>query len=177
MVAEVYGPDAPTRRQVAQDLTQIFNHTPNLVDADNYMISPFDRWQFAVDTEKAIRLGVSIETINRNVLMAMGGYPLGDVKRDNTLEPVPLVLRMPLEIRGQIERMHNVPVSTPTGQTVPLAELGRFIKVAEEPIIYHKDLRPMEYVVGEMEGKLDSLHYYLHFAKLTQPVQFVMLNS
>ncbi len=177
MVAEVYGPDAATRRQVAQDLTQIFNHTPNLVDADNYMISPFDRWQFAVDTEKAIRLGVSIETINRNVLMAMGGYPLGDVKRDNTLEPVPLVLRMPLEIRGQIERIHNVPVSTPTGQTVPLAELGRFIKVAEEPIIYHKDLRPMEYVVGEMEGKLDSLHYYLHFAKLTQPVQFVMLNS
>ncbi len=42
VVAEIYGPDAKIRRQVAKDLTQIFEQTPNLVDADNYLIVPSD---------------------------------------------------------------------------------------------------------------------------------------
>jgi multidrug efflux pump subunit AcrB len=42
---------------------------------------------------------------------------------------------------------------------VPLAELGRFVKTPEDPIIYHKDLRPMEYVVGEMAGRLGAPIY------------------
>ena len=43
--------------------------------------------------------------------------------------------------------------------TVPLAELGRFVKVEQDPIIYHKDLRPMEYVVGDTVGRLGAPIY------------------
>jgi AcrB/AcrD/AcrF family len=35
-------------------------------------------------------------------------------------------------------------------RTVPLAELGRFVREPVDPIIYHKDLRPVEYVVGDV---------------------------
>jgi len=159
MVAEVYGPDAATRHQVVQKLTSIFEETPNLVDVDNYMTLPYKRWHFEINTEKAIRQGISIETINRNISMAMGGYQLGDVKRGSSLEPTYLILQLPLAIREQIERVTNLPIPSPSGQSIPLAELGRFVPVAEEPIIYHKDLRPMEYGVGEMEGKLGAPIY------------------
>lgn len=42
---------------------------------------------------------------------------------------------------------------------VPLTELGQFVKIEEQNIIYRKDLRPMEYVVGEMEGRLGAPIY------------------
>ena len=45
------------------------------------------------------------------------------------------------------------------GKTIPLGELGRFIKVKEDPVIYHKDLRGVEYVTGEMEGRLGAPIY------------------
>ena len=153
MVAEVYGPDGETRRQVARDMTAIFEAVPDLVDVDNYLAEPYARWRFDVDTEKAIRRGISVEAVNRNVLMAMGGHVLGDVKGVKGLEPKYLVLQLPLEMRGELERVANLPVAAPDGTLVPLSELGRFVRVEEEPIIYHKDLRPMEYVVGEMEGR------------------------
>ncbi len=159
MVAEIYGPDAVTRRQVAADMTRIFAQTANLVDADNYMIMPFERWHFKVDTEKALRHGVSIDSINRNIQMAMGGYKLGDIKGHSSLEPKFIVLQLPLEKRGEIGRLANLPVPSSDGQMVPLTELGQFVRIAEQNIIYRKDLRPMEYVVGEMEGQLGAPIY------------------
>jgi multidrug efflux pump subunit AcrB len=42
---------------------------------------------------------------------------------------------------------------------VPLGELGHFSMTPEDPIIYRKDLRPMEYVVGEMTGRLGAPIY------------------
>ncbi|MCP4407404.1 MAG: efflux RND transporter permease subunit [Gammaproteobacteria bacterium] len=159
VVAEVYGPDAKIRHQVAEDLTQMFEQVPHLVDADNYMAMPYQRWRFEVDLEKAIRRGISVETINRNVLMAMGGYQVGDIKRGHVLEPTYLIIQLPLAVRGEIERVGNLPISSADGQMVSLLELGRFTKVSEGPYIYHKDLRPMEYVVGEMEGRLAAPIY------------------
>ena len=159
VVAEIYGPDAKTRRQVTTDMTQIFEQTPNLVDADNYMIMPYERWQFNVDTEKALRQGVGVETINRNIQMAMGGYQLGDMKGHGSLEPKYIVLQMPLGKRGEIERLSNLPIPSTQGQMIPLAELGSFVKTEEQNVIYRKDLRSMEYVVGEMEGRLGAPIY------------------
>ncbi len=159
VVAEIYGPDATTRRQVAEDMTRLFGTVPNLVDVDHYMTTPHDLWHFEVDTEKAERRGVSVEAITRNVTMAMGGHRLGDVKRGNVREPTYLVIQLPLEVRADVTRVADLPVPTRDGRTVPLAELGRFVKVAEDPIIYHKDLRPMEYVVGEMEGRMGAPIY------------------
>ncbi|MFZ0791505.1 MAG: efflux RND transporter permease subunit, partial [Chromatiaceae bacterium] len=159
VVAEVYGPSPEVRRQVAQDLTVMFEQVPNIVDADNYMAEPYDFWRFEVDSEKAVRRGVSVDAINQNIAMAMGGFRLGDVKRGTVQEPTYIVLQVPLANRAQLSSLGSLPIATPSGDTVPLAELGRFVQQPEDPIIYHKDLRPMEYVVGEMEGFLGAPIY------------------
>ena len=159
VVAEVYGPDADTRRQVAEDMTDIFRAAENVVDVDNYLEKTHETWRFVVDTEKAGRRGIAVETVTNTLAMAMGGYQLGDVKRGGVLEPVNLVIQLPLEVRAEIARVKDLPVPAPDGSTVPLAELGRFMKVMEDPVIYHKDLRPMEYVIGEMAGRLGAPIY------------------
>ena len=155
VVAEVYGPDAETRRQVATDMTAMFDAVEDVVDVDNYMAEPYEFWRFEVDTEKAVRRGISVDTINGTLSMAMGSYKLGDIKRGTVLEPT----YIPLAIRSQVTRLGDLPVPTADGRTVPLSELGEFRKDYEDPIIYTIDLRGVEYVVGEMQGRLGAPIY------------------
>jgi hypothetical protein len=116
------------------------------------MSEPYSYWRFEVDAEKAVRMGISVDAINRNLAMAMGGFRLGDVKRGVVQEPTYIVLQVPLANRAEIGSLASLPIQSEMGGQVPLGELGRFVQQQEDPIIYHKDLRPMEYVVGEMEG-------------------------
>ncbi len=55
--------------------------------------------------------------------------------------------------------MTDLPVPTPDGRTLPLGELGRFVRADEDSVIYHKDLRPLEYVVGDAVGRLGAPIY------------------
>ncbi|MEN8108062.1 MAG: efflux RND transporter permease subunit [Pseudomonadota bacterium] len=159
VVTEIHGPDAETRREVAAKMTEFFEEVPIVVDVDNYMADPYDYWRFEVDTQKAVRRGVSVDTINKTLAMAMGGFKLGDVKRGRVLEPTYIVIQVPLSVRSQITRLGDLPVPTAQGGSIPLSELGQFMKEPEDPIIYTKDLRGIEYVVGEMEGRLGAPIY------------------
>ena len=159
VVAEITGPNTETRRRVAADMVGLFEKAESIVDVDSYMQQPHEIWRFEVDTEKAVRRGISVDTINRNLGMAMGGAQLGDVKRGNVLEPTYIVMQVPLEIRSQISSLSDLPISTPQGETIPLGEMGRFVKGYMDSPIYHKDLRPVEYVTGEVTGALDAPIY------------------
>ncbi|HEC29454.1 MAG TPA: efflux RND transporter permease subunit [Gammaproteobacteria bacterium] len=160
VVAEIYGPTAEIRRKVAEDMTKMFSQAPGVVDVDNYMIEPHNYWRFEVDTEKAVRRGISVDMINRNLEMALGGYKLGDIKRTVVLEPTYIVIQVPMAARAQIKRLETLPIkSRISGEIIPLAELGRFVQAQSEHIIYHKDLRNVEYVTGEMEGRLGAPIY------------------
>jgi multidrug efflux pump subunit AcrB len=159
VVAEIYGPDRATRQQTARDMEQMFTDVENLVDVDTYMAEPYTFWQFEVDREKATRNNVTVEAINRNLAMAMGGHKLGDIKLGAPLEPTYIVIQAPLSVRSQVSRLSNLPIPTTEGQTIPLAELGRFVQRPSEGYIFHKDLRPMEYVTGEMTGFLGAPIY------------------
>jgi len=159
VVAEVHGPDQNTRRRFAADMTDIFARAENLGDVDNYMEDPYYYWRFEVDTEKAVRRGISVDTINRNLSMAMGNFKLGDIKTGRTLEPVNIVIQVPLSLRAQVNRLGDLPIPTAMGNTVPLAELGRFVRVPEDFTLFHKDLRPVEYVTAESVGRLAAPIY------------------
>jgi len=159
VVAEVHGPSAQIRRQVARDLTEIFSQTESLRDIDNYVREPYEYWRFHVDTEKAVRRGISVDTINRNLSMALGGMVLGDVKQRAGHEPVNIVIQVPLAERSQVSKLGDLPIRSDAGVTLPLRELGNFEQVPEEPIIYHKDLRAIEYVVAEVGGELAAPVY------------------
>jgi multidrug efflux pump subunit AcrB len=160
VVAEVHGPDPETRRQVARDLTEIFAQTESLRDVDNYMRDPYDYWHFEVDQEKSQRNGIRVEDINRELSMALGGYVLGDVKQRAGHEPVNIVIQVPIAERSQVNRLGDILVQSPTtGVGVPLRELGEFERRTESHILYNKDLRPVEYVVADVGGRLAAPIY------------------
>jgi hypothetical protein len=69
------------------------------------------------------------------------------------------MMQVPLAERSEITRLGDLPISSTSGVNVPLRELGMFEQVWEDPIIYHKDLRDVEYVVAEVGGKLAAPVY------------------
>lgn len=159
VVAEVHGPSDEVRRKVADDLTAIFSSTESLTDVDNYMRGSYQYWRFEVDTEKAVRRGISVDSINRNLSMALGGTVLGDVKQRAGHEPINILIQVPLAERSQITRLGDLPIQSKKGMTLPLRELGRFVRMQEENVIYHKDLRSVEYVVADVGGELAAPVY------------------
>jgi len=159
VVAEIYGPDQATRKEFARDMTKMFEAADSITDVDNLMQQPFEIWRFEVDRDKALRHGVTIDSINMTLEMAMGGFVVGDLKRGSVVDPTYIVLQVPLSVRSEFSRLGSIPVRAPDGSMLPLSELGRFVKDVEEDIIFHKDLREVEFVTGENAGELAAPIY------------------
>ena len=159
VVAEIYGPDEATRRQFARDMTEMFEKAESITDVDNYLQEPYEIWRFEADRDKALRKGVSIDMINMSLEMAMGGFVVGDLKRGSVVDPTYIILQVPLSARSEFSRLGSIPVRAPDGSLLPLSELGRFVKDVEQDVIYHKDLRSVEFVTGENAGELAAPIY------------------
>ncbi len=163
VVAEIHGPTPELRRAFARDVTEYFRKAESARDVDNYLRGSYDYWRFDVDTEKAVRRGISVDAVNRNLAMALGGAEVGDIKQpmgqQSGHEPIRIVVEVPLAERSQVERLGDLPIQSSQGFTVPLRELGEFSKSPEEDIIYNKDLRGVEFVVSDVGGRLAAPVY------------------
>jgi multidrug efflux pump subunit AcrB len=126
-------------------------------------------WRFEIDAGKAALNGVSIETINRHLAMAMGMFKVSDLKEKGLEEPTHILLQVPLSLRADLSNLNNLPVMTMAGSTVPLGQLGEFVEHTRESYIVRKDLRPIEYVVGDAKGRLSApIYAQLDVARLMQ---------
>ncbi len=163
MVAEIHGPTPALRRQFAREVTEYFRQAESARDVDNYLREPYEYLRFDVDTEKAVRRGISVDAINRNLIMALGSAPIGDIKQasgqQSGHEPTHIVLQVPLAERSKVDSLGDLPIQSTQGFTVPLRELGQLRRAQEEDVIYNKDLRGVEYVVADVGGRLAAPVY------------------
>ncbi|MGB0723437.1 MAG: efflux RND transporter permease subunit, partial [Gammaproteobacteria bacterium] len=162
VVAEVHGPDAATRKAVTEKMTALFHESPLIDDVDNFMREDQEIWRFVVDLDKAALQGVSVETINQHLAMSMGMFKVGDIKERLVYEPTYILLQVPLDKRADLDLMADMPIMTQDGRMVPLGELGEFVKDTRDPMIFHKDLRPVEFVVGDAVGDLPAPIYAMN---------------
>ena len=159
VVAEVYAPDDQSRKKIAHDLTQLFKQSGSMADVDNYMRDKYPVWHFNVDTEKAIRFGVSVQAIKETLDMAMSSFNVTTVRLKNALEPTNVCLQVPLAKRSQLNYLKQLPVPSKKGTLIPIIDLGEFTLQQQDDLIFHKDLAPVEYVVGEPIGRLSAPIY------------------
>jgi multidrug efflux pump subunit AcrB len=159
VVAEVYGPDKQTRRQLANDLTQLFKDSNSMSDVDNLMRDEYPVIDFQVDTEKASKFGVSVRSVQETLAMAMSNYKVGTIRLKNSLEPTYISMQVPLAKRSQLSYLSQLPVPSTQGAMIPISELGSFVYKKQDDLIFHKDLVDVEYVLGEPIGRLSAPIY------------------
>ena len=74
-------------------------------------------------------------------------------------------LQLPPERHGDLSALLQLPVRTADGRTVAIGELVTVTNTLREQPIYHKDLLPMNLVVADMAGKVDSPLYGMFAAR------------
>ncbi len=158
IVAEVYGPDAEGRRQVAHAIRAIFARTANIVDVDDSTLAQAARKMLIVDRKKAALLGVSQQALVTTLRAGMSGEDVTYV-HDASKYPAPAQLRLPVAAQGSLDDVLALTVRSASGQLVPVRELVRVEDTVIDQPIFHKDLLPVDYVVGDMAGDLDSPLY------------------
>ncbi len=159
MVAEIYGPDLARRLEIAGKVKEVFRATPGIVDVDWWVEAPAARLEMVVDRDKATRAGVSPEVVVRTLRVALEGAEAGLIHDPDSRAPVPLVLRLGRAQRSSAEGLLATRVQGAGGALVPLAELVRVVPGERERYLYHKNLQPVTYVIGEVAGASESPVY------------------
>ncbi len=159
LVAEIYGPELDGRLQVAEQVKQIFENTPGVVDVDWHVEEPSPRWEVRVDREKAIRSGIDPERVVRTLRVALAGAEAGLAHVETSREPVPIVLRLSRAQRSHLDDLLKLTVHGADGRMVPLAELVHVHELTRERYRYHKNLQPVTYVIGDVAGELEAPVY------------------
>jgi multidrug efflux pump subunit AcrB len=157
IVAEVYGPDANRRLEIARTVHTTFERTPGVVDIDWYVESRQPKWRLEVDGEKASAAGLSATEIASVVSMAGAGMPAGLLHDDQAREEVPIVLRLPRKLRDSLDAVRSIRVGS--GHSVAVGELTRAVASDEEQSVYHKNLLPVTYVTADVAGEVESPVY------------------
>ncbi|MBS0446007.1 MAG: efflux RND transporter permease subunit [Proteobacteria bacterium] len=158
IVAEVYGPDAEGRRAVARAVRAVFEATPGVVDVDDSSIAAAPRKLLLVDRRKAALLGVPQAAIVTTLRAGLAGEA-ETYLHDRSKYPAAATLRLPAERQGDLDGLLQLAVRGGAGQLVPIRELVTVSDTLREQPAYHKDLLPVNYVVGDMAGRLDSPLY------------------
>jgi multidrug efflux pump subunit AcrB len=176
LVAEVYGPDAATRRRLAEKVRAIFTSTPGVVDVDWYVEAPHPKEVLVVDKEKAALHGITADVVARTLRVAVGGESVGRLHAPREQEDVDLVLDVPRRQRSELADLLSLRLPDGRGQAmVPLGELVRVVHTVEDTSIHHKNLLPVVYVTGDVAAGAESPAYAIFrmneaLAALDEPV-------
>ncbi|MEZ5329765.1 MAG: efflux RND transporter permease subunit [Verrucomicrobiales bacterium] len=172
LVAEIYGEDRENREALAGAVKQIFESTDGVVDVDWYGEADQKRVRFNIDKEKAALNGISAETISRTLGIATDGMDVDLAHLPREKEPVPVRLQLPPEARVAPGQLLGLRVRSGDANALPESEVGRsappLVPLSElvniesgviDKSIYHKNLMPVTYVLGDVAGSKESPVY------------------
>ncbi len=160
IVAEIYGPDAEGRRQVAQSVRAVFEKTEGVVDIDDSSIADAPRKLLLVDRRKAAVLGVSQQAIVTTLRAGLAGESVTYL-HDGSKYPVPALIQLPETLHGDLDALLQLGVKSASGKVVAMRELVTVSDTLREQPIIHKDMMPVNFVNADMAGKVDSPLYGL----------------
>ncbi len=161
IVAEIYGPDYEAQMQVAKTVRGVFEKTAGIVAIDDTVEDDAQRFVLRVLQNKAAMAGVAQKDIVEAMKMGLDGENVTPIHGSGAKYEIPVRVALPPERQNRIDELLKLPVRGAQGALVPLSELVEVMPSAREKAIYHKDLLPVVFVLGDTGGALDSPLYGL----------------
>jgi multidrug efflux pump subunit AcrB len=165
IVAEVYGPDEAGRIRAAKEVRKALAATPDIVAVDDSVADAAPRLELRVDQARAAMLGVTRREIADTLRIALAGADATPLHDGQSKYEVPVRVALPAERHGDLGEILKLGLRTPAGELVPLSEVVRPLESERDRPIYHKDLLPVVYVVGDQAGPVDSPLYGMFSAR------------
>lgn len=163
LLAEVYGPDAETRRAAATKVRAAFEQVPFIVDVDDGFGTQARRLRATINTDDLEFFSVEESDVFDTLAILNGGRTVGYSHRGGGRPPIPIRIERAKGDRVLDERFLSTPIPAnvlPGARGV--VELGDVIRVAEErasfPVFRHNG-RDTEMVTAEMAGAFEAPLY------------------
>ena len=160
LVAEIYGPDYERQREIAQQIREIFEQTAGRGGCGlvhGRATSPGLHWMWTRKRRPFTASARPRSPAPWNWRLA--GKQAGLLHQPLEKEDVPIILRLPLADRAGIERLKAIKIAGAAGSLVPLSNWWSARKTLSEQSIYHKNLMPVVYVIGDVAGEKESPVY------------------
>jgi multidrug efflux pump subunit AcrB len=163
LLAEIYGPDAQTRRAVAARVEEAFRSADFIVDIDNSWGQPADRARVTISTDALEFFRVEERDVFDTIAILNSGQTVGYSHRGGGRAPIAIRLERPRADRLIDERFLTTPIPAnvlPGDRSI--VELGDVVTVSQEtasyPVFRHNG-RAAEMVMAEMAGTYEAPLY------------------
>ena len=134
---QIRGTELDDMSRFASEVVKGMREVPGIVDVREPRLRGRDEIAVRVDPEKAGALGLSAESLGRNLETYVRGRIVTRLRTAE--EEVPVVLRLALEDREHIDQVKQLLVRSPqTGKPVPVREVATFT-LEEGPIVISRD--------------------------------------
>jgi multidrug efflux pump subunit AcrB len=163
LLAEIYGPDAQTRRAVASEVRALFESVPFIVDVDDSFGAPTERLRLDLDQTAIDYFRAQQSDVTSTVGVLMNGVVIGYSHRGDGRPPVEIRMNLPRSKQVWNDTLETTPIpldALPGDRSI--TELGDVLNVDRERAshpIYRRDGRFAEMVTAELAGAFEAPIY------------------
>jgi Cu(I)/Ag(I) efflux system membrane protein CusA/SilA len=119
---KIAGPDLAEIERIGRAVEKVVLTIPGTTSAYSERVAGGRYVDITPDRIAAARYGLNIDDLNQVIAAAVGGINL--TRTVEGLERYPVNLRFPRERRDDIEKLRQLPLVTPTGAQIPLAQVA-----------------------------------------------------
>jgi CzcA family heavy metal efflux pump len=174
ITVRIFGPDLQLLREKGAEVNELLGTVPGVVENHVEFQEDIPQIRVAVDLDAAKRYGVKPGDVRRAAAYMVAGEEAGDLFHNGKAYDVQLWTTP--DTRKTLTDIKQLPIDTPSGERVPLAELAS-VEVKPTPnVIHHEQLarnidvganidgsRDLGSVVDDVEAKLASVDWPLEF--------------
>jgi CzcA family heavy metal efflux pump len=151
VVVRLFGQDLNVLRQTADDVQDAVRNVKGISEAHVELQEDVPQVQVAVNLEAAQKYGVKPGDVRRDAATLVAGEEVADLFRAGKAYDVQ-VWSAPA-IRDSVSDIQNLPINTPNGDTVRLAEVAD-VRVAPTPNVVHREAASRSIDVGiDVKGR------------------------
>jgi copper/silver efflux system protein len=148
---KIMGPDLGTIQTIGRQIEDILRKVPGTTSVYAERTATGRYIDVDIDRIAAGRYGLNVKDVQDIVGGAVGGMTVSYTVEG--LERYPINLRYPQDFRDSLQSLRDLPLVTPTGANVTLADVAR-VDVADGPgMIRSENARPSGWVFVDLAGR------------------------
>ncbi len=148
---KVAGPDLEVIERIGQDLERVLANVDGTASVYSERVAGGRYVDVDIDRKRASRFGLNINDVQDIVRSAVGGMNVAQTVEG--LERYPINIRYPQRVRDSVEQLKMLPIVTPQGARIALADVADVKVVDGPPLIKSENARLNGWTYVDIAGR------------------------
>jgi len=148
---KVAGPDLAVIESIGKDLERVLANVPGTASVYSERVAGGRYVEIDIDRKRAARYALNIDDVQDIVRTAIGGINISQTVEG--LERYPINLRYPQRVRNSFEQLQLLPIVTPQGSRIALADIADIKIVDGPPVIKSENARLNGWTYIDISGR------------------------